>query len=61
MGQKRDRRGSFPDTEQGPLEKGVLQEEEMPRGAATPGTSEGVVSSPATRGRSWERIALGAG
>ena len=39
MGQKRDRWGSFVDRRAGALGKGVLQEEEMPRGAATPGTS----------------------
>lgn len=60
VGHRRDRRDSFPDSRAGTLlGKGVLQEEETPRGAAPP-TSEGCSFSP-PRGRSWNRVELGAG
>ena len=61
MGQKRDRRRSFPDSGAGALGKGCAPGGgDAERGRDT-GTSEGVVSSPATRGRSRERLALDAG
>lgn len=57
VGHRRDRQDSFPDSRAGPLERGS-QEEETPRGQHQGPVS--VVSSP-PRGRSWNRIELGAG